>query len=326
MTINVKLGETGNWLCRQTVTDNGMTDENRLEYFDMGRLAGRQTLAGGFLLCDTQWHLRRPVRLVQGNEGDLVQLHFLLHGGTWQEWTEEGATRLLTDGQHTISYHPSSEVGVELKAQDETVEYFTIYVSRELYFQLIPPASNLHLAFARSIEEKQAAYIASQNLPITPAMNRLIDAIRQCQREGELKRLYIQAKVVELLMLQLEQHQQTLPDGSKHLPPDQQKVREAKAILENRFVNPPTINELARLVGLNEFKLKKGFKELVGYPIYSYVVKLRMEQARQWLLERDKSVGEIAHYVGYKNHAHFTAAYKQYYNSLPSELIGRKNY
>lgn len=326
MTIDVKLSETGNWLCRQTLPDNSLTDETRLEYFDQGRLVGRQTLAGGFLLYDTQWQLRRPVRLVQYNEGDLIQLHFLLHGGTWQERTEAGVTRALADGQHTISYHPSSAVEVELIPQTETVDYFTVYVAQALYFQLIPPASVLHAPFARSIEQKQASYLASQNLPITPAMSRLIDTIRQCQREGELKRLFIQVKVVELLMLQLEQHQQARLGDGAHLPPDQQKVREAKAILENRFANPPTINELARLVGLNEFKLKKGFRELVGCPIYSYVVKLRMEQARQWLLERDKSIGEVAHYVGYKNHAHFTAAYKQYYNSLPSELISRKSW
>ncbi|WP_410528552.1 hypothetical protein [Spirosoma sp. KUDC1026] len=39
----------------------------------------------------------------------------------------------------------------------------------------------------------------------------------------------------------------------------------------------------------------------MGCPIYSYVVRLRMEQARQWLLERDKSIGDTAHHVGYKN-------------------------
>jgi AraC-like DNA-binding protein len=124
-------------------------------------------------------------------------------------------------------------------------------------------------------------------------------------------------------MLQLEQYQQLLLKDDKLMLPDQQKVQEARIILESRFADPPTIRELARLVGLNEFKLKKGFKWLVGCPIYSYVVKLRMEQARHWLLEGNQSIGEIAHCVGYKNHAHFTAAYKQYYNSLPSELSGR---
>jgi AraC-like DNA-binding protein len=326
MTVNVKISETDNWLCRQTVSTNSLTDETQLALFSTGRLTGRLTSAGGFLLYDTQWQLQQPVRLAQYSEGDLIQLHFLLRGGTWQERTEAGVTRSLADGQHTISYHPSSAVEIELTSQTEIIDYFTIYVAQTLYFQLVPPASALHASFARRIEQKQASYLASQNLPITPAMSRLIDTIRHCEREGELRRLYIQVKVIELLMLQLEQHQQAQLGESTHLPPDQQKVQEAKAILENRFARPPTINELARLVGLNEFKLKKGFRELVGCPIYSYVVKLRMEQARQWLLERDKSIGEVAHYVGYKNHAHFTAAYKQYYNSLPSELTNRKHW
>jgi AraC-like DNA-binding protein len=323
MNVKVKLSETGNWLHQQPATNTDATDETRLDFPDKNYFISRQTRAGGFLFSDLQGQLQEPIQLVYSSEEDLIQLHFLLRGGTWQEWGGEGTIRPLTEGQHTIGYHSLTEATIGVTPQAGIVDCFMVYVARELYFQLVPPTSTLHSGFAQCIKEKQFAYIADQNLPITPAMNRLIDAIRQCQRESELKQLYIQAKLVELLMLQLEQHQQlTLSDG-KSLLPDQQKVQEARTILESRFADPPTISELARLVGLNEFKLKKGFKRLVGCPIYRYVVRLRMEQARHWLLEGDQSIGEVAHYVGYKNHAHFTAAYKQYYNSLPSELSSR---
>lgn len=74
-------------------------------------------------------------------------------------------------------------------------------------------------------------------------------------------------------MLQIEQveqeaHQQEhylLKLGEYHL------LTEAKKILEEHLFQPPTISQLSKRIGLNEFLLKKRFKEGIVTTIFGYV-------------------------------------------------------
>lgn len=79
---------------------------------------------------------------------------------------------------------------------------------------------------------------------------------------------------------------------------DAQRIHEARAILEENFVNPPNIQELARLVYLNEHKLKQGFKACCNHTVHSYVVWLRMAKAKQLLRQSQRSIGDIAFEAG----------------------------
>lgn len=64
---------------------------------------------------------------------------------------------------------------------------------------------------------------------------------------------------------------------------------EAKEILCDHYSSPPTIPELAKMVALNEHKLKAGFREMHGKSIYEYVRSLRMKNASHLLENLDLS-------------------------------------
>ncbi|WP_256441273.1 helix-turn-helix transcriptional regulator [Chitinophaga sp. HK235] len=70
----------------------------------------------------------------------------------------------------------------------------------------------------------------------------------------------------------------------------------------------------------NDFKLKKGFKEMFGNTVFGYMNQVRMEKAKLLLLEGKNSIADISFTVGYKNPQHFTAAFKKHFGYLPSEL------
>ncbi|GAB3169217.1 hypothetical protein GCM10027291_19350 [Telluribacter humicola] len=280
----------------------------------------KQTQAGPFLICKVDFQLKCPIQLEKQVEGEGIQLHFLLNGGGMTEAKGHPDERHFSPNQHTICFQPNSLRVFDCHTTDKSLDYFTVFIPKDIYFQLLAPDSALHQSFARGIQAGESTYFTSQNMPITPAMRRVIQEIRECDRSGDLKKLYFESKVIELLMLQIEQINAADFNRSLSRGSDWQKIQEAKRILEETYQAPPTIMELARLVGLNEFRLKKDFKEQVGNTIYGYVQQQRMELARQWLLEKEKSIGEIAHLVGYRNHAHFTAAFKKYYKYLPSEL------
>ena len=86
----------------------------------------------------------------------------------------------------------------------------------------------------------------------------------------------------------------------------------------DNIANPPSIGSLARMLAINEYKLKAGFKQLYGATIYEYFRKLRMEKAVSFL-SGDLSIGEIATQLGYKSQRGFTDFFTEYSAMTPSK-------
>jgi AraC-like DNA-binding protein len=83
------------------------------------------------------------------------------------------------------------------------------------------------------------------------------------------------------------------------------------------------LRELSRLVGLNQFKLKKGFKALFGCSVFGHLHARRMEEAKRLLLERNTPIGEVARYCGYQYVQHFSTAFRKKYGVTPGSLRGQ---
>nr|WP_235926987.1 helix-turn-helix transcriptional regulator [Gloeocapsopsis dulcis] len=83
--------------------------------------------------------------------------------------------------------------------------------------------------------------------------------------------------------------------------------------------HPPALLDLAKLVGLNDFKLKQGFRHLFGTTVFGYLQTCRMEQAQQLLSDRSLSIAEIAQRVGYASASQFCHAFKRYAGMKPSD-------
>ena len=94
-----------------------------------------------------------------------------------------------------------------------------------------------------------------------------------------------------------------------------------KFIIENLNQNI-TIRSLLNMVSINEHKLQSGFKTLFGSTIKQHIRKLRMQKARQLILQENYLVSEAGYDVGYTNLSHFTIAFRQEYGILPGDLKG----
>jgi AraC-like DNA-binding protein len=104
---------------------------------------------------------------------------------------------------------------------------------------------------------------------------------------------------------------------------DQKAFHQAACILEQRYDNPPTISELCRMVGVNEYKLKTGFRALYGKTIHEYAHHVRMKTARVLLENDDLTISQVAYMVGYINASHFTKAFHMQYGVNPRDLRNR---
>lgn len=101
---------------------------------------------------------------------------------------------------------------------------------------------------------------------------------------------------------------------------DVSRLYEARDVLLAEFTSPPVISKLARQVGLNQTKLKAGFKSVFDMTITEFVQKCRMEKAGDLLTSTDLTIAEVAYAVGYDFPANFTCAFKRYYGHVPRQL------
>lgn len=80
---------------------------------------------------------------------------------------------------------------------------------------------------------------------------------------------------------------------------------------------------MPKLIGANEFTLKKGFKEVFGTTLFGMVADKRLQQAKEELLAGIKNIAEISYDAGYKNPTHFSAAFKRKFGVSPSAYVMR---
>lgn len=158
----------------------------------------------------------------------------------------------------------------------------------------------------------------------TPVMQSVLYQILNCPYHDLIRRVYLQAKALELVALWLDQelnYRQAFHPFIKLRPDDVDRIQHARTILIRNLDNPPTLLELARHVGVNDRKLKEGFRQIFGTTVFKYLHNHRMEQAKYLLLEQKLTVAQAAHAVGYSHLSHFAAAFKKKFGMNPSALL-----
>ena len=157
-------------------------------------------------------------------------------------------------------------------------------------------------------------------LTTTPVMNMAIHQILDCPYRGPLKRLYLESKALELITHNLAQFVSSecgFKNSSKLRPADIERIHEARDVLIRNMQNPPSLIELARQVGLNDTKLKRGFRKVYGTSVFGYLRDYRFEHARHLLEERCMNVSEAAFAVGYSRLDCFISSFKARFGTTP---------
>lgn len=81
-----------------------------------------------------------------------------------------------------------------------------------------------------------------------------------------------------------------------------------------------TIHDVAKKNHVSPNYLSYLFKKDTGFNLWEYVIKLRMEESRNLLLQTDLRRYEVAEKVGYESPEHFSKIFKKYYGISPSEF------
>ena len=111
-----------------------------------------------------------------------------------------------------------------------------------------------------------------------------------------------------------------LPEGTDATSQDHVLVTAAQKILREAIATPPSLDQLARLVGVNRRRLNDAFQSYVGQPIFGWLREERLRQAHELVTRTDSSIALISDCLGYSTSANFTKAFRDRFGVTPTEL------
>ena len=90
-------------------------------------------------------------------------------------------------------------------------------------------------------------------------------------------------------------------------------------ILDQRIIDPPSMGDLSRQVGINATSLRAEFQRAYGTSVFSYIREQRLQLARALLKTEDSPVSAIGYRVGFGNPCSFATAYRRRFGHSPSQ-------
>lgn len=128
-------------------------------------------------------------------------------------------------------------------------------------------------------------------------------------------------------LIEKEEPHRLLPTPSRQntapsilqLRSDIEKIREVHQYILSHLHEPlPSLSIISRRFLVNEYKLKKGFKELYHTTIFRLHLEKRLAQALVMIKNTPTSLKVIAYSLGFKSLPHFSKVFKKKYGHPPS--------
>jgi AraC-like DNA-binding protein len=159
--------------------------------------------------------------------------------------------------------------------------------------------------------EKQAFYMERE---VSDAINKIVAA----PYEAPALDFFFETRLRDVFFTTLQKGGRKFYKGITQN--DLSAIYTADNLILNNLDKHFTIKEIAEKVGLNEFKLKTGFKKITGMALFERLHKARMEKARTLLLQTDMPIKAIYETIGYDHLTSFITSFRKHFGITPGEI------
>jgi AraC-like DNA-binding protein len=132
-------------------------------------------------------------------------------------------------------------------------------------------------------------------------------------------RLYFESLATALVIAVASQIDQPLTEDG-NLGANQRRIQRAVAMVEAKFADRLTCEEMARAAGLSRFHFSRLFSLSMGISPHEYLKRYRLEHAQKLLLnpEEARSLADVAAACGFADQAHLARLFRRAYGVSPS--------
>ncbi len=253
-------------------------------------------------------NLDRMVMVIMVNKGEL-NIHDHIHDHA----------KLVKEGEIGIFCSSRQDMAISMQKNKDS-DIFILFIADFFLKRYLNGNKNEPVDFLYEKIQKEVSLEEINILPIDALSLYIVEKLLNVSVDDKMQSIRAEHRVVEFII-----HRFGLLDiFSEGVAVEELALASrAKAILLKDFICPPTIQNIAHLCATNESKLKKVFKKVYKITLYSYVQKLRLEEANLLLKEQSLTIGEIAKRVGYKHQGHFSKLFFSTYGVYPKELMKR---
>ena len=224
-------------------------------------------------------------------------------------------SREIVKGKNYFFYNPDKDLPFELKLATDTKMVMMTISLESLHKLFVHDALPL-----LSPENSNRKFYDERDIP--PSLLLVLNQLLSTQLSESAQKLFYQGKFYELLSLYFSNR---LPNTEtcQFLNDEAtvRKIKNAKEYLLKHTAAPPNLKELAKIVGLNEYQLKVGFKEIYGNTVFGFLLDHKLDHARLLLDTAKHQVNEVAYQMGYTNPSHFIAAFKKKFGITPKKYL-----
>jgi len=285
-----------------------------------GKAEMKQWYFTGIRMAYSQWSYNKTAETEWKGALDVVTMYFNLSGRC--SIHPAGMDKPINFEDETCNMFYASGGTALVKNSQEKTTAFMIQFTRDAFVRLTRDSNTVLTNFATKVAAGKQARISETNLLLDINTSLIIKSILQCDYPDDLKKMFLLSKTIELLVLQAKSFALALNTKDTFVKNeyDKQRITFVKEVLSKNIQRPPTLSELATIAGINEYKLKKGFKEMFGNTVFGYLSDLRLYHARDELVKKEKRVTEIAYELGYSSVQHFSAAFKKKFEISPRNV------
>jgi len=232
----------------------------------------------------------------------------------------------LSDSRQTVQLRPRASVFYFQNAPPLTARrhareqhrFLTVEFSAKfLRRYLREHARHLHPCVQAVLDQGTGESAVSTPEPIGVGLLQLVESLRRCPVFKPAQEIWFRCKALEVAA-------QTFfcpPQGEFFCTRQQRAACERAAlvrkILLERLAEPPSLDELGKIVGCSAFYLSRQFSEATGQTIQQFLRQARLERAAELLRAGGHNVTEAALEVGYNSLSHFTTAFREVFGCCP---------
>ncbi len=241
-------------------------------------------------------------------------IHNDLHQGAWKRQF------LFAAGQICLTSFPAVR-GHCIHPAGKHMQMINIWISRNMLKVLLKGTvrgqKELDILLSKIFERRM--FFGS----VCPAIQTALVDIVNCPFHGAIRRLFLESKCTELICYQLAQiTADQVPKRAAGIlsAGEVERIHHARDLLLRDLQHPPSVDELAKRVGTNDYTLRQGFRKVFGTTIFEQLRQQRLVQAKILLERSDLSVAEVAFQVGYSDIKHFYQKFKQQFHTTPGSF------
>ena len=248
----------------------------------------------------------------------LIQLTFSATGDSKMHFSPHYSQE-LGDNESMLLYNPTMALNYRYEFSSESRQVFLFLSVEKLHRLLISGDYELHFLNESNIGKKY--YVKNA---MSPSLRMSLDELYGTTLSALANPLFRTSKALESLSFYFHTEEQA--DFTENCPflKDQRNVdavRKSKDILLQNMAKPMTIKDISLAVGLNEYQLKLGFKNIYGNTMHNYLVEYKLNHALKLMVTDNYKVQEAADAIGYSNPSHFIAAFKKKFGVTPKKYM-----